>query len=277
MRRKPPAPRTPAETKTASSYADYLRVAGILDLQHPLTAAHDELQFIVVHQVFELWFKLSIFELESARIAMERRLLGPAVHSLKRVREVIRTLTATFDVIETMRPNDFLQFRSNLQPASGLQSLQFREIEFLSGCPDRRYLGLFRGEARRRLERRLREPTLWDVYLELLEANRMAAGSRAETLRSVTGILKAPDYHVLGPLTEALYDYDHQFAVWRTRHIHMTMRLIGAKPGTGTASVGKLAASGYQTMGQGGVDYLRSTSPKVFFPLLWEARTFMEK
>jgi tryptophan 2,3-dioxygenase len=99
----------------------------------------------------------------------------------------------------------------------------------------------------------------------------------AELVASVMTILRAPDRHALGPLTEELMQYDELFALWRSRHVLMTMRLIGSKPGTGQASVAKLVEAGYRHMGAGGVDYLKSTLPKMFFPLLWEARTFMNR
>ncbi|MCI0341571.1 MAG: tryptophan 2,3-dioxygenase family protein [Planctomycetales bacterium] len=265
--------------RLAKSYSDYLRLPELLRLQRTLTSARDELHFIVVHQVFELWFKLSLNELEAARAGIGKDDLPRAVHALRRVHEVVKLLTASFPVLETMRPYDFLEFRNRLQPASGLQSLQFREIEFLCGLQDRRYVALFgrNGESRGRLERRAAEPTLWDAYVACLRRHRLLAGSDRAIVKSVVKLLRSPDRHPLGPLTEALVDLDQGFSSWRLRHISMVMRMIGSRPGTGQQSVGKLVARGYEQMGEGGVDYLKTTLGKVFFPLLWEARTMLTR
>lgn len=249
----------------------------LLKLQRTLTGAHDEMQFIVVHQVFELWFKLMVFELEALREAMGENDLAQARHYLKRIQAIVKTVTSGFEVIETMRPYDFLEFRSALQPASGFQSLQFREIEFLSGAKDDRYLHLFAGEALARLRRRAKGPSIWDAYLGLLRRHRLRARKDSEVVASVIQVLKNPDRHPLGPLTEELIEYDELFSMWRARHVRMTMRMIGSRPGTGEKSVQKLVRSGYEQMGSGGVDYLQTTLSKVFFPLLWEARTFIRR
>lgn len=263
--------------KSAGTYGDYLRLPELLRLQSTLSEAHDELQFVIVHQAFELWFKLLLFELEALRGAIDRDDATQALHYLRRVQEVVRLLTASFGVIETMRPHDFLEFRSLLQPASGFQSLQFREIEFLCGAKDERYLALFSGEAYARLERRQREPSIWDAYLGALRRRGLATATDKEVVESVIQVLKEPDRHPLGPLTEQVTEYDELFSLWRSRHIAMTMRMIGARPGTGQSSVAQVIAAGYAQMGAGGVDYLRSTLGKVFFPLLWEARTFIQR
>jgi tryptophan 2,3-dioxygenase len=262
---------------SARSYAEYLKIPEILSLQQTITDAHDELQFIVVHQVFELWFKLLLFEVAAARSAIERDDRTAAIHYLRRIQSIMKILTGSFEVIETMRPYDFLEFRSRLQPASGFQSLQFRELEFLSGAKDERFLALFEGLAREQLARRLGEPSVWDAYLGLLRRHGLSAGSDADVIASVIEVLKDPDRHPLGSLTEELMEYDQLFALWRSRHVLMTMRMIGSKPGTGEQSVVKLVAAGYERMGSAGVDYLKSTLPKMFFPLLWEARTFIQR
>ncbi len=261
--------------KSASSYGEYLRIPELLSLQRTLTGAHDEMQFIVMHQVFELWFKLSIYELEALREAMRTDDLPQAKHFLKRLQAVLKTVTSGFEVIETMRPYDFLEFRSVLQPASGFQSVQFREIEFLCGLKDERYVRLLEGEER--LRRRMGEPTIWDAYLDLLKRHRLKTDSEKEIVASVIEVLKDPDHHPLGHLTEEMIEYDELFSLWRARHIRMTMRMIGSRPGTGEKSVQKLVQEGYEQMGSAGVDYLKTTLSKVFFPLLWEARTFIQR
>ena len=264
------------EARSANSYGEYLRIPDLLRLQETLSPAHDELQFIIVHQAFELWFKLSLFELESLRGAIDRDDGPQALHLLKRLHEIVGLLVSSFAVIETMRPYDFLEFRSLLQPASGFQSLQFREIEFLSGAKDERYLKLFHGETHERLSRRFREPSIWDAYVSALRREK-SVQSDPEIVQAVIEVLKAPDRMPLGPLTEALIEYDEAFAMFRARHIAMVMRMIGSRPGTGQASVAELVKAGYGQMGAGGVDYLKTTLSRVFFPLLWEARTFIQR
>lgn len=266
-----------SELRKAESYGDYLRIPDLLRLQAPLTEAHDELQFIIIHQAFELWFKLMIFELEATRQAMFDDKVSSASHYLRRVQTIIKQLIASFEVIETMRPHDFVQFRDHLKPASGLQSMQYREIEFLCGMKDRRYIGLWKGGTATRLEQRFTEPTLWDAFLALLPRYDLDATNDKAVVQSVIHILKEADRHPLGVLAEQLIELDEHFALWRSRHVQMVMRMIGAKPGTGEVSVAQLATAGYAHMGPSGVDYLRTTLQKSFFPLLWEARTFVER
>ncbi len=261
----------------ARSYAEYLRVPELLALQTRVSDAHDELQFIIVHQSFELWFKLLLYELEALREALDADDAAQSLHLLRRGQEIVRLLTAGFGVIETMRSHDFLEFRSLLQPASGFQSVQFRELEFLCGAKDPRYLALAEGEARDRLQRRLVEPTLWDAYVGGLGRAGLPVTGEAAILGAVIEVLKSVGSHPLGAVTEGMIELDELFLLWRQRHLAMTMRMIGARPGTGHASVATLVEQGYQSMGSGGVDYLRSTLSKVFFPLLWEARTFMQR
>lgn len=261
----------------AKSYGSYLRLDELLDLQTTLTEAHDELQFIVVHQVSELWFKLVLFELTAARQAMFATDLTEAVHYLRRVKEILRVFIGGLDVIETMRPYDFLAFRERLQPASGFQSTQFRELEFLCGVRDSRFLSEHSGSDRARLEKRMLEPTIWDGYIHALKAHNFDTVGDSNTVSSVIQVLKERDRHPLGTLTECMFDFDETVALWRQRHILMTMRMIGSRPGTGRDSVTKFEGESYGRMSQGGVEYLRTTLPKHFFPLLWEARTFIER
>ncbi|MGH2685068.1 MAG: tryptophan 2,3-dioxygenase family protein, partial [Actinomycetota bacterium] len=153
------------------SYGGYLRIQELIDLQtlRSQPAAHDELLFIVVHQAFELWFREMIFELESIRDLMFAQDPHRARHLLQRVHTIERLLIEQIEVLETMSPQDFLEFRTNLAPASGFQSTQFREIEFLCGLKQRNFVGMAPAEERQRLERRLDEPTLWDGFRDLLE------------------------------------------------------------------------------------------------------------
>jgi tryptophan 2,3-dioxygenase len=152
------------------TYSSYLRLPELLDQQVPQAEppAHDELLFITVHQVYELWFKQLLFEVESARDEMLAGRPWQARHLLRRVHAIERLLVSQVEILETMTPQDFLEFRSTLAPASGFQSAQFRELEFLSGAKDEGFLSRFRAltdAERQRLNRRLAEPSLWDGFV----------------------------------------------------------------------------------------------------------------
>ena len=161
--------------------------------------AHDELLFITVHQVYELWFQQLLYELEAVRDAMIAGETWRARHLLRRVHAIERLLIAQVDILETMTPQDFLEFRASLAPASGFQSVQFRELEFLSGLKDQAFLARFRSISaaqRDRLARRLAEPSLWDAYLHLLASRGLPAGTDQqilESLRVVAGDRAAHD------------------------------------------------------------------------------------
>ena len=233
------------------SYASYLHIRELLALQKGLSDAHDELLFIVVHQAYELWFKVLLHELEAARDAIQADDLRAARHYLARVKVIEALLVEQVGVLETMAPQDFLTFRSELAPASGFQSIQFREIEYLSGLKDRGFVKALEDEpgARDVLGRRLAEPSLADVFHALLARRGL----------TVAGLYTDGGRHgdVL-ELAEALLDHDEGFRLWRLRHIEMVERQIGDKPGTG---------------GSTGVRYLKSTLDKRFFPELWEVRS----
>ena len=165
------------------TYGGYLRLPELLALQVPQAEppAHDELLFITVHQVYELWFQQVLYELEAVRDAMLDGQTWRARHLLRRVHAIERLLVTQVDILETMTPQDFLEFREGLAPASGFQSAQYRELEFLSGVKDRAFLGRFRaltGTERDRLLRRLAEPSLWDAYLSPAFRARTGRGRR---------------------------------------------------------------------------------------------------
>src|ERR1700674_5368702 len=234
------------------SYGTYLKVPDLLRLQKGLSQEHDELLFIVAHQVYELWFKVVLFELEAARERIDADDIFFARHYLRRVNVIERVLVEQIEVLETMSPQDFLAFRSQLAPASGFQSVQFREIEFLSGLKEPRYLARIEGspDEMNRLRRRLEEPSLADAFGALIKRR----GSP-----SLRDIFMHRERHAdLFDLSEALLDHDETFALWRARHVLMVERQIGGKPGTG---------------GSSGAEYLRSTLGKRFFPDLWEVRS----
>lgn len=245
------------------SYGSYLRLDQLLAAQVPETRppAHDELLFITIHQVYELWFQQLLHELTAARDAMFDGRLWWARHVLHRVVVIERVLVEQIDVLETMTPQDFLAFRAALAPASGFQSVQFREIEFLSGAKDpaymRRFRGLLPGE-RERLSRRLEEPTLWDAFLAVLAAHGLDVKDDAGVLASLRAVAGDRGRHGdVWELAESLLDHDEKAAQWRARHVTMVERQIGTKSGTG---------------GSTGAPYLRSRLDLRYFPLLWEMR-----
>jgi tryptophan 2,3-dioxygenase len=234
------------------SYGSYLKIAELLDLQHGLSEEHDELLFIVAHQVYELWFKVVLDELEATRARIDSDDIFFARHHLRRVHVIERLLIEQIEVLETMSPQDFLAFRSQLAPASGFQSIQFREIEFLSGLKEPKYLGRLEGtlDEMSRLRRRLDERSLADAFHALVE--RRGGLSLLDIFRD------RERFGDLFDLCEALLDHDEAFAHWRARHVLMVERQIGSKPGTG---------------GSSGAQYLRSTLGKRFYPDLWEVRS----
>jgi len=246
------------------TYGSYLRVAELLDQQRLESdpPAHDELLFITIHQVYELWFKLMLHELDETRQAMTDGRLRWARHLLRRVLTIETVLVGQLAVLETMTPQDFLAFRSKLAPASGFQSVQFRELEFLSGAKDPGFLRRFHGltdDERARLERRLEEPSLWDAFLDAVRAAGLATGDDDAVLESLLTISRDRDaYADLWELAEALLDHDEAAAIWRSRHVLMVERQIGSKSGTG---------------GSSGSPYLRGRLEIRYFPLLWELRS----
>jgi tryptophan 2,3-dioxygenase len=165
------------------------------------------------------------------------------------------------DILETMTPQDFLEFRAGLAPASGFQSAQYRELEFLSGVKDRAFLARFRAltdTERQQLHRRLAEPSLWDAYLALLASRGLAVSDDAEILASLRAIaLDRATRDDLWQLAEALLTHDELAGLWRARHVQMVERQIGTKSGTG---------------GSTGAPYLRKRVPLHYYPLLWELR-----
>jgi tryptophan 2,3-dioxygenase len=234
------------------SYGSYLKVPELLSLQRGLSQEHDELLFIVAHQAYELWFKVILFELEAARGRIDADDVFFARHYLHRVYVIEKLLVEQIEVLETMSPQDFLAFRSQLAPASGFQSVQFREIEFLSGLKQPGYVARLEvtDEEKARLRRRLAEPSVDDAFRALIQ--RRGTPSLLEIYRD------RERHGELFDLAEALVDHDEAFAEWRARHVLMVERQIGGKTGTG---------------GSTGAQYLRTTLDKRFYPELWEVRS----
>jgi tryptophan 2,3-dioxygenase len=249
------------------TYGGYLRLPELLAQQVPeaVPPVHDELLFITVHQAYELWFKQLLHELTAVRDAMldgpNGRQVWLARQLLQRSHVIERLLIAQIDVLETMTPQDFGAFRSSLAPASGFQSVQFRELEFLSGAKDPEFVARFRSltdDERRRLAARLAEPTLWDAYLDLLASRGLAVGDEKEILASLVGLASDRAHHdAEWQLAEELLTHDELAGLWRARHVQMVERQIGTKSGTG---------------GSSGAPYLRSRVPIRYYPLLWELR-----
>jgi len=260
------------------SYNKYLRVPELIDLQTCLSspAHHDELLFITVHQAYELWFKQILHEIDAAIVLMKEDRSIEAARALRRVVEIEKLLIAQIHILETMSPVRFLGFRDELNPASGFQSMQFREIEFSSGLKDEKIVREFRDDefARRRLEARLQQPSLAEAFFALLrragfdapasDSPRDAEERRinySKRTRTVVEILSHPEkLNKEYQLAEALLEHDEYFSLWRSHHIKMVERMVGAKRGTG---------------GSAGVGYLQTTLDKKFFPEVWEARTYL--
>lgn len=265
------------------TYGSYLRIEQLLSAQRLESdpPAHDELLFITIHQVYELWFQQLLHEATAARDAMlaggrdsgaasgsdgDQATSGLwwAQHLLQRMHVIERVLLQQVDVLETMTPQDFLQFRQALAPASGFQSVQFRELEFVSGAKDpsfvRRFKGLTAAE-RQRLHRRLEEPTLWDAFLRVLDSRGLAVGDDEQVINAVRRAAHDRSrYADVWAVSEALLQHDELAAAWRARHVVMVERMIGSRTGTG---------------GSSGAGYLRSRLDLRYYPLLWELRSLL--
>jgi tryptophan 2,3-dioxygenase len=261
------------------TYGRYLKVPELLSLQQLLSRPghHDELLFIVIHQVYELWFKQVLHEIDAAAALLGRDRVVEGTRLLRRVVEIQRLLIHQVRILETMRPQDFLGFRALLNPASGFQSLQFRELEFALGLKQRGVLKALdsESEALAALEARLAAPSLGDVVDGLLQRRGFPRDpdpgpaapdhpSRSEEwrARAFVRIYEEADRHAdLNALCEVMIEIDECLALWRAHHVQMVERMIGAKRGTG---------------GSEGVPYLRATLEKRAFPDLWVARTHIE-
>lgn len=219
--------------------------------------------FIVIHQVYELWFKLLLHELDAATEALDRDDLLRVSKQFRRIHAIQRILEQQIDVLETMTPQEFNQFRDNLNPASGFQSVQFREIEFLCGLRHNdvlKYLDL--DEAHRaRLELRMSQPSLYDHVKALLRRRGFAVDPPEALIESLRRIYSEESaYSDLHVLLEDLIEFDERLLLWRGRHVRMVERMIGRKKGTG----GSLGAA-----------YLATTLDNRLFPELWEVRTLL--
>jgi len=261
------------------SYNKYLRVRELIDLQTCLSspAHHDELLFITVHQAYELWFKQVLHEIDATLRLMNEDRTGEAALAMRRVVEIEKLLVSQIHILETMTPISFLGFRDELNPASGFQSMQFREIEFASGLKHESVVNAFKDDefATERLRVRLNSPSLGETFFALLRRQGFDApanddkspddkerrSNQSKRVRAIVEILTHPEkLYKEYQLAEALLEHDEHFALWRSHHIKMVERMVGAKRGTG---------------GSEGVGYLKKTLDSKFFPELWEARTYL--
>ncbi|MFZ5824632.1 MAG: tryptophan 2,3-dioxygenase family protein [Bacillota bacterium] len=255
------------------SYGELLNVAPLLKLQQPLSLAnhHDELQYVIVHQVSELWFKLLLHELEAVRDETLHGNLGRAVRLLRRSTQTVQLLDQGFSLLETMTAYDYAQFRPSLTGGSGFQSAQFRELEVLLGCHRLATLNqpAFTAEERARIDRRLQEPNLWDAFVAAMRQRGYAMENRAtaaadpaaaERVEQALQTMYARGQHPdLRDLSEELTALDNTLLLWRTHHAIMAERAIGSKVGTGGE----------------GVDYLYRTARQRCFPELMALRSIL--
>jgi tryptophan 2,3-dioxygenase len=248
------------------SYNKYLKVPDLLKLQENLSdpVSHDELLFIIIHQTYELWFKQILHELDATIKWLGEGRPFRVNHSLRAVIGIEKILVTQIHILESMAQIGFLEFRDKLNPASGFQSMQFRELEFVSGEKDERILENFRNDefAYERLSKRYVEPSLGDAFWALLGRHGFAVETRDERVAAIVKILAQPEKHDnLFIMQDLLIEHDENIALWRSHHVLMVERMLGMKPGTG---------------GSEGVGYLAKTLQKKFFPELWEARTHLK-
>jgi tryptophan 2,3-dioxygenase len=245
------------------SYNKYLRVPELIGLQQTLSepTSHDELLFIIIHQTYELWFKQVLHEMDAAVKWMAEGRAFRVNHSLRAVSAIEKIMVGQIHILESMAQIGFLEFRDKLNPASGFQSMQFRELEFVSGAKDESILNSFAGDdfAYGRLRSRFESPSIADAFWTLLDRNGFSVGDHDSRVDAVVEVLSHPEkYGDLFNMQDLLIDHDENIALWRYNHVLMVERMLGMKTGTG---------------GSEGVGYLMTTLTKRFFPELWEART----
>jgi tryptophan 2,3-dioxygenase len=261
----------PEQTQAAVTYGNYLKIDELLSLQQPRSAGeHDEMLFIIIHQVYELWFKELLHELDRVKALLEQDESHRAQHTLKRVLTILKVMVAQLDILETMTPLEFLSFRERLEAASGFQSDQFRQIEFLLGLKSEEAIRRFPegSRARAALERRYHESTLWDGFLRYLSREGYGIPQTQLTRDAVADVNPSAEVQQIlitvyrrdpknAELCERLVDLDEGLQEWRYRHVKMVERTIGVRRGTG---------------GSAGAPYLRETIGRPIFPDLWEIR-----
>lgn len=248
------------------SYNKYLKVPELIELQETLSepTSHDELLFIIIHQTYELWFKQILHEIDACLDWVKENRLFRANHSLRAIVAIEKVIVSQIHILETMAQIGFLEFRDKLNPASGFQSMQFRELEFVSGAKSEHILRAFEKEefAYERLKERFAAPSLADEFWNLLSRNGFKVETNEERIESLVEILTHPEKNPdIFNMQDLLLEHDENIALWRYHHVLMVERMLGMKPGTG---------------GSEGAGYLRKTLDKKFMPELWEARTHLK-
>jgi len=255
------------------TYSSYLRLDELLSLQQPRPGEleHDETLFVIIHQVYELWFKEVLHELDYLQKLLRSNDTPLAAATLKRILTILKTLVAQIDVLETITPLNFLAFRDRLESGSGFQSHQFREIEFILGKKARPSFERYPegSVSREKVQTRFKQPTLWDAFLLYLAANKYPV-PKALLQRDHSGMMEpSPEVQrilvevykknpTVAQIAERLVDLDEGFMEWRYRHVKMVQRTIGTKAGTG---------------GSAGAEYLLTTLNQPAFPDLWAIRS----
>lgn len=254
------------------TYSQYLALDQILSAQRPRSDEPDELLFIIIHQVYELWFKELLHELDRLQAHLAGGNTAGALHALRRVLTILKVAVAQVDVLETMTPRQFTGFRSRLEAASGFQSAQFRQIEAALGRRDPAMSADYPpGPDREAIEARRNRPALFDSFARYLAVEGFAVPSAvldrdvsqphrpSAEMQAVLAQVYAAD-GTEAQIAERLVDMDEGLQEWRYRHVKMVQRTIGDKAGTG---------------GSSGAEYLRSTLFVPAFPDLWEVRRSM--
>ena len=273
MASRPQTTVDPGQRRRSMSYDDYLRLDVLLTAQHPLTGSHDEMLFIIQHQTSELWMRLAIHEIAAARTAIAAGTLRPAFKTLTRVARIFEQLNSAWDVLRTMTPSEYTRFRDALGKSSGLQSWQYRQIEFMVGNRSKAMLRAHahRPEIHAVLKEEFTRPSLYDEALRLLARSGIAIPASvldrdvSKPYRSVDAVIEAwrivyrspEEYWTLYELAEKLVDFEDYFRRWRFNHVTTVERVIGMKRGTG------------------GVSYLKKMLEVELFPELWRVRTVL--
>lgn len=247
------------------TYASYLQTHELLTLQRPLSEGpeHDEMLFIIIHQVYELWFKQVLHELDEWARRLEQGQVDRAQRSMNRVLRILKVMVGQIDVLETMTPLEFSSFRDRLDTASGFQSAQFRELEATLGFREAKTIAHFPEQSpeRARIVARRQAPSLWEHFVQYCKAQGFALLCDPKDEAQDQELLRLYKNHPQAcAVAERLVDLDEGIQEWRYRHVKMVQRTIGVKMGTG---------------GSAGVAYLQSTLAKIAFPALWRVRALM--
>jgi tryptophan 2,3-dioxygenase len=270
----PPGSDVPVSLREGMSYSDYLALDKILNAQQPLSTAHDEILFIIQHQTSELWMKLAIHELSATCRLIAADDLQPAFKTLSRVSRVLEQLNSAWDVLRTMTPSEYTQFRATLGTSSGFQSYQYRSIEFLAGNKNAAMMRVHADDkpVLERLEAVRQAPSIYDLTIRVLhrrgfgidpsviERDVSLSHEANDSVRAAwLSVYRDPArFWELYELAEKLVDFEDYFRRWRFNHVTTVERVIGFKRGTG---------------GSSGVSYLRKMLDVVLFPELWQVRT----